>query len=112
VRAFWPTGGLWRQRDFLKLWSAETVSQVGSQVSGLAIPFVAIVKLKATPFEVALLSVFEFAPFILISLPTVLLSPVRSLRQMPEPVEDPLAEAQGDGGRLLPGQMPAVEDVT
>jgi len=42
----------------------------------------------------------------------VLLSPVRSLRQMPEPVADPLAEAQGEGGRLLPGQMPAVEDVS
>ncbi len=41
----------------------------------------------------------------------VLLSPVRTLREMPEPVDDPLAEAQGEGGRLLPGQMPAVEDV-
>ena len=41
----------------------------------------------------------------------VLLSPVRTLREMPEPVEDPLAEAQGEGGRLLPGQMPAAEDV-
>jgi MFS family permease len=40
----------------------------------------------------------------------VLLSPVRTLRDMPEPVADPLAEAQGEGGRLLPGQMPAVEE--
>jgi hypothetical protein len=23
----WPEGDLWRQSDFLKLWSAETVSQ-------------------------------------------------------------------------------------
>ncbi len=42
----------------------------------------------------------------------VLLSPVRTLREMPEPVADPLAEAEGDGGRLMPGQMPAVEDVS
>ena len=42
----------------------------------------------------------------------VLLSPVRSLREMPEQVADPLAEAEGEGGRLLPGQMPAVEDVS
>ncbi len=42
----------------------------------------------------------------------VLLSPVRTLREMPEPVADPLAEAEGEGGRLLPGQMPAVDDVS
>ena len=27
MRSLWPTGGLWRHPDFLKLWSAETVSQ-------------------------------------------------------------------------------------
>ena len=32
----WPTGGLWRHRNFLKLWSAETVSQFGTQVSHCA----------------------------------------------------------------------------
>jgi MFS family permease len=69
VRTIWPKGGLWRHPDFLKLWSAETVSQLGSQVSQLAIPFVAIVTLKASAFQVALLGVFEFAPFILVSLP-------------------------------------------
>ena len=40
----------------------------------------------------------------------VLLSPVRSLRAIPEPVADPLAE--GEGGRLAPGQVPAVEETT
>jgi MFS family permease len=65
----WPSGGLWRHRDFLNLWSAETISQLGSQVSGLALPLVAILVLEASAFEVALLGVIEFAPFILISLP-------------------------------------------
>jgi hypothetical protein len=51
----WPRGGLWRHADFLKLWSAETVSQVGSQISALALPFVAIVTLDVSAFEVALL---------------------------------------------------------
>ena len=36
MRRVWPTGGLWRHRDFLKLWSAETISLFGSQVSQLA----------------------------------------------------------------------------
>jgi MFS family permease len=65
----WPRGGLWRHTDFLKLWSAETISQVGSQVTGLALPFVAILTLDVSAFEVALLGVVEFAPFILVSLP-------------------------------------------
>ncbi len=68
-RTLWPRGGLWRHSDFLKLWSAETISQVGSQVSGLAIPLVAIITLHASAFQVALLSVVEFLPFILVSLP-------------------------------------------
>ena len=37
-------------------------------------------------------------------------TPVRTLRDMPAPVSDPLTEAEGEGGRLLPGQMPAVEE--
>ena len=62
-------GGLWLHRDFRNLWAAETVSQLGSQVSGLALPLVAVITLEASAFEVALLGVVEFAPFILISLP-------------------------------------------
>jgi MFS family permease len=69
MRTLWPKGGLWQHPDFLKLWSAETISQVGSQVTGLALPLVAIITLDVSAFEVALLGVVEFAPFILISLP-------------------------------------------
>ena len=68
MRRFLP-GGLARHRDFRNLWAAETVSQLGSQVSQIALPLVAIIVLDATAFEVALLGVIEFAPFILISLP-------------------------------------------
>jgi MFS family permease len=65
----WPTGGLWRHADFLKLWSAETVSQFGSQVSNLAIPLVAILVLDASAFEVGALFTVLFLPFILFTLP-------------------------------------------
>ena len=68
MRKFLP-GGLWRHPDFMKLWGAETVSQLGTHVSQLAIPFVAIIVLEVNAFEVALLGVIEMAPFILISLP-------------------------------------------
>ena len=69
MRSLWPRGGLWRHGDFLKLWSAETISMFGSQVDDLAIGFVAIAVLDATAFEVALLGTLNFLPFILFTLP-------------------------------------------
>ncbi len=69
MRSLWPRGGLWRHGDFLKLWSAETISQFGTQVSQLALPFVAIVVLEASPFAVAALGTVEFLPFLLFTLP-------------------------------------------
>jgi MFS family permease len=62
-------GGLWRNQDFLWLWSSQTISQFGSQISQLALPLVAIVALDESAFEVALLGVVEFLPFLLLSLP-------------------------------------------
>jgi MFS family permease len=69
LRGPWPRGGLWRHGDFLKLWSAETISQFGSQVTGLALPLVAVITLGVSAFEVSALLVVEFAPFLLFSLP-------------------------------------------
>jgi MFS family permease len=65
----WPRGGLWRHSDFLKLWSGQTVSQVGSQVSALALPLAAVLVLDASAFEVATLGAVEFLPFLLFALP-------------------------------------------
>lgn len=64
-----PKGPLWRNGAFVSLWSAATVSQLGSQVSLLALPFVAIATLKATTFEVAALGMVNFAPLLIFSLP-------------------------------------------
>jgi MFS family permease len=64
-----PRGGLLRHPNFLKLWTAETVSVFGSQISALAIPFVAVKFLKVSPLEIALLGTIEFLPFILFTLP-------------------------------------------
>ncbi len=58
-----------RNPDFVRLWTAETISQFGTQISLLALPLVAVVLLEASPFEVALLGTVEFLPFILFSLP-------------------------------------------
>jgi MFS family permease len=60
---------LWRHADFMKLWTGETISVLGTQVTLLALPLTAIVILKANAFQVGLLSTFEFLPFILVGLP-------------------------------------------
>jgi MFS family permease len=57
------SGKLWRDRDFLKLWGGQSISELGSQVSQLALPTVAILLLHATPFQVGLLAAFEFLAF-------------------------------------------------
>jgi MFS family permease len=61
--------GLLKQPDFAKLWVGETISQFGTQVSFLAIPFIGASILDVPPEQFALLGVFEFLPFILVSLP-------------------------------------------
>lgn len=60
---------LWRHRDFVKLWSAQTISQFGDEVTGLALPLVAIITLGATPLEIGILGTFQFLPFILLTIP-------------------------------------------
>jgi MFS family permease len=60
---------LWRHGDFLRFFAAQTVSQVGTQITQLALPLVAIDVLHASTFQVALLAFVEFLPWLLISLP-------------------------------------------
>lgn len=64
-----PRPSLLRHRDFVKLWSAETISQFGTQVTFLALPLIAATILQVSPFEFGLLGAIEFLPFILLSLP-------------------------------------------
>jgi len=60
---------LWRHRDFTKLWAGQTISQVGDEVTQLAIPLVAAYTLEASAFEFGLLAVLQFLPFILLTIP-------------------------------------------
>jgi MFS family permease len=86
-----PSGGLWRHPDFLRLWSAETVSQFGTQISLLALPLAAIDVIHASAFEVAALTTVEFLPFLLVSLPAGVW--VDRLRRRPILVAGDLARA-------------------
>jgi MFS family permease len=60
---------LLRHRDFRHLWAAETVSQVGTHVTLLALPVVAVTLLDATPLQMGVLTALETAAFLLIGLP-------------------------------------------
>ena len=51
------TPSLWRHADFLKLWTGQTVSELGSVVTRTAIPLVALLVLGAGPTDMAFLVV-------------------------------------------------------
>lgn len=62
-------GSLWRHRDFMLLWGGQTISEIGAAVTLLALPLTAVVVLKASTFEVGLLTSATTAAFALIALP-------------------------------------------
>ena len=64
-----PKPTLWRHRDFLLLWSGGAVSDLGTAVSTLVLPLIAVRTLNASTFEVALLTVMIRVPFLVLALP-------------------------------------------
>jgi MFS family permease len=66
--AFTPASGLGRQAEFLKLWVASAIDDVGSQVSALALPLIAALTLGATSWQMGLLSAAGSAPTLLVGL--------------------------------------------
>ncbi len=60
---------LWRQGDFMKLWTGQTISQFGDEITGLALPLVAIITLGAGALEMGILGVVRFLPWIFFTLP-------------------------------------------
>src|SRR6185369_14619093 len=62
-----PRSGLLREPDFLKLWSGLTISLVGAQVSGLALPLVAV-GLGATAAQMGVIGALRWLPYLLLGL--------------------------------------------
>ncbi len=60
--------GLWRNADFVRLWSAATISVFGSLVTRTALPWTAILWLGAGASEIALLRAAEIAPGVVLAL--------------------------------------------
>jgi len=62
-------GGLHAHRDFRLLWGGETVSELGTQISILAVPLLAVRSLHASTFDVALLTATSTVGFLVAGLP-------------------------------------------
>ncbi len=62
------TPSLWRHPDFMKLWTGQTVSELGSVVTRTAVPLVALLVLGAGPFQMALLVVSASLAVLLVGL--------------------------------------------
>jgi MFS family permease len=59
-----PTS-LWRHPDFLKLWTGQTISEMGSAITGGVIPLLALILLDATPLQMGLLTSLKGLPVLL-----------------------------------------------
>jgi MFS family permease len=59
---------LWHHTDFLKLWTGQTVSRLGSVVTRTALPLVALLVLEAGPAEMAALTVSASLGVLLVGL--------------------------------------------
>jgi hypothetical protein len=60
---------LWWQRDFRLLWIGETTSKLGSAVTYIAMPLVAVLALQASTFMVGLLEAVAWLPWLVVGLP-------------------------------------------
>ncbi|QKJ20829.1 MFS transporter [Microbacterium hominis] len=64
-----PPRSLWRDRNFLTMWSGQALSQFGAQITELALPVLAVLLLGATEWEVGVLGAAQMAAFLLVGLP-------------------------------------------
>jgi len=86
-----PSRSLWRHRDFMLLWTGQAVSEVGSMVTQVAIPLVALLTLHASTLEVALLAAANSAAFLFVALQAGAI--LDRLRKKPVLVRTDLARA-------------------
>jgi len=66
LRRLITTPSLWRHADFMKLWTGQTISRLGSVVTRTAVPLLAVLVLGAGPFEMALIIVAQSLAVLLV----------------------------------------------
>jgi Na+/melibiose symporter-like transporter len=63
-----PRKGLLRQPDFLKLWSGQAISQIGSSITSIGLPILALRVLDASPLEMGILGSASGASVLVVGL--------------------------------------------
>jgi MFS family permease len=63
-------GVLRRNADFRRVWLGDAVSQAGTAVTALALLYVAVDVLHASPLQVGLVTTFQYLAFLVVGLPT------------------------------------------
>jgi len=63
-----PSKSLWRNLDYMLLWSGQAISSVGTNVSGFAFPLL-ILFLTGSPAQAGLVGASRTVPYIFLSLP-------------------------------------------
>lgn len=61
-------GRLWRHPDFLKLWSAQSISAFGARITREGLPLAAVLTLDATPAQLGILAALSMGPGLLVGL--------------------------------------------
>jgi predicted MFS family arabinose efflux permease len=61
---------LWRERDFLRLWAAQSVSDFGARITREGLPIMAVVALAAAPGQLGVLAALTSAAGLLVGLTT------------------------------------------
>jgi MFS family permease len=62
-------GSVIRNRNFQFLWAGQTISAIGDQMSGLALPVLAVTMLAASEWQVGMMNAAGLSMFLLIGLP-------------------------------------------
>jgi predicted MFS family arabinose efflux permease len=63
-----PAVPVWRQREYLLLWGAQVVSNLGSYATGIIYPLL-VLALTQSPTQVGIVSALRIGPYLLLSLP-------------------------------------------
>ncbi|MEU8774464.1 MFS transporter [Streptomyces sp. NPDC048606] len=64
-----PPASLWRNRNFLLLWTGQGMGTLGPRVALVAMPLLALEVLDASTFQVSLLTLLGWLPYLVFSLP-------------------------------------------
>lgn len=61
----WPRSVIWSNRAFTLLWTGQTISELGNEISNVALPLIALTTLGATTSQMGLLGALNRLPFLL-----------------------------------------------